>query len=180
MSIAAADDHRLGRRGAAGDHLDLPGDMLTDIFAQIEKGAYRDQARRILHTGVSVLPKLRERRRRTARRRFAFTGNKFEFRAVGSNIDRVSQPLSEPRVAESLDALADGLEGRVRQARSSTMCLKIPRDEGATSAISSACRTAPSSSVASASSDRLPRGSDRMLGNAIDDRAHRAELELVP
>ena len=61
--------------------------MLTDIFEQIERGkAKREQAGGMLEIGVDVLPKLPSDagdRNRTSP--FAFTGNKFEFRAVCSN-----------------------------------------------------------------------------------------------
>jgi glutamine synthetase len=91
--------------------------MLTDIFAQIEKGgATGTKEGGILSTGVSVLPQLpRDAGDRNRTSPFAFTGNKFEFRAVGSN-----QSIAFPNiclnvaVAESLDALATELEGAVR------------------------------------------------------------------
>ena len=119
MSIAAAgNDHRLGANEAPPAIISVfLGDMLTDIFAQIEKGgATGTKEGGILHTGVSVLPQLpRDAGDRNRTSPFAFTGNKFEFRAVGSN-----QSIAFPNiclnvaVAESLDAVATELEGAVR------------------------------------------------------------------
>ena len=89
-SIASAgNDHRLGANEAPPAILSIfLGDMLTDIFEQIEKGgAQVDQARRRRSTPASlVLPKLpRDAGDRNRTSPFAFTGNKFEFRAVSSN-----------------------------------------------------------------------------------------------
>src|SRR5207253_11008396 len=62
------------------------GDMLTDIFEQIEKGGAKStKSGGTLDTGVMVLPKLpRDAGDRNRTSPFAFTGNKFEFRAVRS------------------------------------------------------------------------------------------------
>jgi len=119
MSIAAAgNDHRLGANEAPPAIISVfLGDMLTDIFAQIEKGgATGTKQGGILHTGVSVLPQLpRDAGDRNRTSPFAFTGNKFEFRAVGSN-----QSIAFPNiclnvaVAESLDAVATELEAAVK------------------------------------------------------------------
>ena len=115
MSIASAgNDHRLGANEAPPAIISIfLGDMLTDIFDQIEKGgAKRTKSGGILDTGVSVLPKLpRDAGDRNRTSPFAFTGNKFEFRAVSSN-----QSIAFPNivlnvaVAESLDAIATELE----------------------------------------------------------------------
>jgi glutamine synthetase len=118
MSIAfAGNDHRLGANEAPPAIISIfLGDMLTDIFEQIEKGgATGTKQGGILHTGVSVLPQLpRDAGDRNRTSPFAFTGNKFEFRAVGS-----SQSIAFPNiclnlaVAESLDAIATELEKAV-------------------------------------------------------------------
>jgi glutamine synthetase len=86
--------------------------MLTDIFTQIEQGgATSTKQGGVLDTGVLVLPKLpRDAGDRNRTSPFAFTGNKFEFRAVSSN-----QSIAYPNialnvaVAESLDYLATAL-----------------------------------------------------------------------
>jgi glutamine synthetase len=118
-SIASAgNDHRLGANEAPPAILSIfLGDMLTDIFEQIEKGgATGTKQGGILHTGVSVLPQLpRDAGDRNRTSPFAFTGNKFEFRAVSSN-----QSIAFPNiclnlaVAESIDTIATELEAAVK------------------------------------------------------------------
>jgi len=115
MSIASAgNDHRLGANEAPPAIISVfLGDMLTDLFEQIEKGsARRTKSGGILDTGVAVLPKLpRDAGDRNRTSPFAFTGNKFEFRAVSSG-----QSIAFPNialnvaVAESLDYIATELE----------------------------------------------------------------------
>ena len=115
MAVAhAGNDHRLGANEAPPAILSVfLGDMLTDIFEQVEKGgARRTKAGGLLDMGVSVLPKLpRDAGDRNRTSPFAFTGNKFEFRAVGST-QNVAFPSTclNVAVAESLDALATELE----------------------------------------------------------------------
>jgi glutamine synthetase len=114
-SIASAgNDHRLGANEAPPAILSIfLGDMLTDIFEQIEKGrAKTTKQGGVLDSGVTVLPKLpRDAGDRNRTSPFAFTGNKFEFRAVSS-----SQNIAWPNivlnvaVAESLDFVATELE----------------------------------------------------------------------
>ena len=111
---SAANDHRLGANEAPPAIISVYlGEQLTDVFTQIEKGgATSSKKKEVMHIGVDtlpVLPKDAGDRNRTSP--FAFTGNKFEFRAVGS-----SQSISGPLIAlntimaESLDAMATELE----------------------------------------------------------------------
>ena len=111
---SAGNDHRLGANEAPPAIISVfLGDMLTDIFEQIEKGAAKStKSGGILETGVSVLPKLpRDAGDRNRTSPFAFTGNKFEFRAVSSG-----QSIAMPNiclnvaVADSLAYVADELE----------------------------------------------------------------------
>jgi len=115
-SIAhAGNDHRLGANEAPPAIISVfLGKELADIFEQIEKGAKatRSGDGGLLGLGTPVLPKLPKHsgdRNRTSP--FAFTGNKFEFRAVGS-----SQSISFPAtvlntiVAESIDEMTTALE----------------------------------------------------------------------
>src|SRR5438093_7109005 len=114
-SIASAgNDHRLGANEAPPAILSIfLGDMLTDIFEQIEKGGARSTKHGgELDTGVLVLPKLpRDAGDRNRNSPFAFTGNKFEFRAVSAN-----QSIALPNIAlnvavtESLDFMATEIE----------------------------------------------------------------------
>jgi glutamine synthetase len=115
MAVAhAGNDHRLGANEAPPAILSVfLGDMLTDIFEQVEKGGARStKMGGLLDMGVSVLPKLpRDAGDRNRTSPFAFTGNKFEFRAVGST-QNVAFPATclNVAVAESLDAMATELE----------------------------------------------------------------------
>jgi len=118
-SIASAgNDHRLGANEAPPAILSIfLGDMLTDIFEQIGKGGAKSTKHGgELDTGVLVLPKLpRDAGDRNRTSPFAFTGNKFEFRAVSAN-----QSIGYPNVAlnvavtESLDYMATELEKAVK------------------------------------------------------------------
>jgi glutamine synthetase len=121
-SVASAgNDHRLGANEAPPAIMSVfLGGMLTDIFEQIERGgAKRTKSGGILETGVTVLPKLpRDPGDRNRTSPFAFTGNKFEFRAVSA-----SQSIAFPNivlnvaVAESLDGIATELETAVAGGR---------------------------------------------------------------
>jgi glutamine synthetase len=115
-SIASAgNDHRLGANEAPPAILSIfLGDQLTDIFEQLEKGAAKSTKHGgTMDLGVSVLPKLpRDAGDRNRTSPFAFTGNKFEFRAVssGQNISFPNTALNAA-MAESLDYVANELEG---------------------------------------------------------------------
>jgi glutamine synthetase len=118
MSIASAgNDHRLGANEAPPAILSVfLGDMLTDIFAQVQAGGAKTTKHGgYLDIGVSVLPKLpRDSGDRNRTSPFAFTGNKFEFRAVSSG-QSVAFPATclNVAVAESLDYMASELEGMI-------------------------------------------------------------------
>jgi glutamine synthetase len=117
-SIASAgNDHRLGANEAPPAILSVfLGDMLTDIFEQLEKGAAKSTKQGgTLDVGVSVLPKLpRDAGDRNRTSPFAFTGNKFEFRAVSSG-QSISFPntVLNAAMADSLDSVATELEAAV-------------------------------------------------------------------
>src|SRR6516164_5962326 len=114
---SAANDHRLGANEAPPAIISIfLGDQLQDVIDQLEKGGARSSKQGgFMEIGVSVLPKLpRDAGDRNRTSPFAFTGNKFEFRAVGG-----SQSISGPNtvlntiVAESLDFVATNLEKAV-------------------------------------------------------------------
>jgi glutamine synthetase len=119
MSVAtAANDHRLGANEAPPAIISIfLGDQLNDIIEQIEKGGAKSTRQGgLFETGASVLPQLpKDAGDRNRTSPFAFTGNKFEFRAVGA-----SQNIAGPNtvlnaiVAESLDYIANELEAAVK------------------------------------------------------------------
>jgi glutamine synthetase len=129
FSIASAgNDHRLGANEAPPAILSIfLGDMLTDIFEQIEKGAAKTtKSGGLLDTGVSVLPKLpRDAGDRNRTSPFAFTGNKFEFRAVSGN-----QSIAFPNIAlnvavtEALDYVAGELEKELKSGKKLAVAVK--------------------------------------------------------
>jgi len=139
FSIASAgNDHRLGANEAPPAIISIfLGDMLTDIFQQIEKAgtAKSTKSGGIMDIGVNVLPKLpldAGDRNRTSP--FAFTGNKFEFSAVSAN-----QSIALPNVAlnvavtESLDHIATELEkdlkaGKKLQAAVKSLLTKLIKE----------------------------------------------------
>jgi len=127
----AGNDHRLGANEAPPAIVSIfLGEQLTDIINQIEKGgAKTSKARDVLSIGVDSIPKLPKDvtdRNRTSP--FAFTGNKFEFRAVGSQ-----QSCSGPNVvlntavAKVLDEIATKLE-KVKKADFNTTLQKLLSD----------------------------------------------------
>ena len=121
ISVASAgNDHRLGANEAPPAILSVfLGDQLADVFEQIEKGPAKSSKQGgLLGLGSPVLPELpRHAGDRNRTSPFAFTGNKFEFRAVGS-----SQSVSFPNtvlnviVADALDEMATKLEKRLKSA----------------------------------------------------------------
>ena len=114
---SAANDHRLGANEAPPAIISIfLGDMLTDIVEQLEKGTLeRTIDGGTINLGASSLPALpRHAGDRNRTSPFAFTGNKFEFRAVGSS-QSVAWPCTvlNTIVADSLDYLATRLENAV-------------------------------------------------------------------
>ena len=114
-SIASpANDHRLGANEAPPAIMSIfLGDMLSDILDQVESGTpKKTKSGGALDLGASTLPQIpRHASDRNRTSPFAFTGNKFEFRAVGSTAS-VAWPntVLNTIVAESLDFVATELE----------------------------------------------------------------------
>ncbi|MFZ4575787.1 MAG: glutamine synthetase type III, partial [Phycisphaerales bacterium] len=113
----ASNDHRLGANEAPPAIISIfLGDMLTDIITQLESGTPKSTLKGgKLDLGASSLPQIpRHSGDRNRTSPFAFTGNKFEFRAVGS-----SQAAGWPAtvlntiVTESLDFVANELEKEI-------------------------------------------------------------------
>ena len=116
VSVASAtNDHRLGANEAPPAIISIfLGDQLTDVFAQIAAGgATSSKERGTIQIGVDTLPVLPTDpgdRNRTSP--FAFTGNRFEFRAPGS-LQSIAGPMTmiNAILADSLDAIATRIEG---------------------------------------------------------------------
>ncbi|MFA5040713.1 MAG: glutamine synthetase III [Bdellovibrionales bacterium] len=114
-SVASiGNDHRLGANEAPPAIISMYlGDQLVDVIEQLEKGQPKSSKKAgAMRIGVDALPPLpRDATDRNRTSPFAFTGNKFEFRAPGS-----SQSCSGPNVvlntivAEAFDRIASELE----------------------------------------------------------------------
>ena len=115
LSIASAgNDHRLGANEAPPAIVSIfLGDELEDILNAIESGEkYEKKERCIMETGVGSLPNfVKDTTDRNRTSPLAFTGNKFEFRMLGSSIS-IAGPniILNTIVAEELDKFADILE----------------------------------------------------------------------
>ena len=110
----AGNDHRLGAHEAPPAIISIYlGDQLTDVIEQLEQGVPKSSKQAgAMKLGSDTLPPLpRDATDRNRTSPFAFTGNKFEFRAPGS-----SQSCSEPNVvintivAEAFDMISEQLE----------------------------------------------------------------------
>lgn len=118
----AGNDHRLGANEAPPAILSVfLGETLTDIFERLEslEEMRLEEAGGLMGLGTPVLPRLpRHASDRNRTSPFAFTGNKFEFRAVGA-----SQSISWPAtvlntiVADALEELCNELEAELAQGR---------------------------------------------------------------
>ena len=115
VSVASAgNDHRLGANEAPPAIVSMfLGDDLTDILQAIETGtAYSQKDKEVMKVGVHILPKFtRDTTDRNRTSPFAFTGNKFEFRMLGSDLS-IAGPniILNTIVAEELSVFADVLE----------------------------------------------------------------------
>ncbi len=139
ISIATAgNDHRLGANEAPPAIISVfTGEQLEDIFNQLEQGVPRGSKKGgFLGLGVPALPPLpRHAGDRNRTSPFAFTGNKFEFRAVGAS-QTVSFPVTviNTIVAEALDEMATDLEQRLEKGQ--------PFEEALAEVLSTAIREA--------------------------------------
>ncbi len=113
----ASNDHRLGANEAPPAIISVYlGSQLEDVYNQIKSGHLEGSAQAALMSlGVDTLPELnRDPGDRNRTSPFAFTGNRFEFRAVGSG-QSVAGPLVvlNTILADSLQWMSDELEGRL-------------------------------------------------------------------
>lgn len=110
----AGNDHRLGANEAPPAIISIfLGDQLSDIIEQIKAGGAKTSSEKTtMELGVDVLPTLpKDTTDRNRTSPFAFTGNKFEFRAVGSS-QTCAWPMAvlNTIMAETLDEIATRLE----------------------------------------------------------------------
>jgi glutamine synthetase len=131
----AGNDHRLGANEAPPAIVSVfLGDALTAIFEAVLAGKPAEVTPKTLMDLGMALPEIaRDNTDRNRTSPFAFTGNKFEFRAVGS-----SQPIQMPNtflnvaVAEALDDLAGRLEKRLGESKAAdarvTALLAVARE----------------------------------------------------
>ena len=117
VSVASAgNDHRLGAKEAPPAIISMfLGDDLTKILEAIETGSEysSENSREVIKVGVHILPRFaKDTTDRNRTSPFAFTGNKFEFRMLGSDLS-ISGPniILNTIVAEELSQFADVLEG---------------------------------------------------------------------
>ncbi|HKJ47396.1 MAG TPA: glutamine synthetase III [Balneolales bacterium] len=129
ISISGAgNDHRLGANEAPPAIISIfVGDQLQDVFDQIMKGEAKSSKQGgILGLGTPTLPKLPKHagdRNRTSP--FAFTGNKFEFRAVGSS-QSVSFPVVvlNTIVADAIEKMCDQMDKEFKDGKSTEEALE--------------------------------------------------------
>jgi glutamine synthetase len=116
---SAGNDHRLGANEAPPAIISIYlGDMLADVFEQLRKSGSAKSSKKggVMQLGVDslpVLPKDAGDRNRTSP--FAFTGNKFEFRAVGSSFS-IAGPLVALNtiVADSIEFMVERIEAEMK------------------------------------------------------------------
>ncbi len=115
ISVASAgNDHRLGANEAPPAIVSMfVGDELSAILDSIEAGTdYTDVKKTMMSVGVSTLPRIpKDNTDRNRTSPFAFTGNKFEFRMLGSTFNiACTNVMLNTIVAEELCQFADELE----------------------------------------------------------------------
>ncbi len=128
----AGNEHRLGANEAPPAIISVfLGDQLSKILDTIEKGKKNEMSREdIMDLGVSRLPAVnRDMTDRNRTSPFAFTGNKFEFRAVGSS-QNISTPISvlNTIVAESLDYVREKIEKAAKSKEFNAAVLGVVAD----------------------------------------------------
>ena len=115
LSVASAgNDHRLGANEAPPAIISIfLGDELTAVLKSIEEGTFFESKKEMMSIGATVLPHfVKDTTDRNRTSPFAFTGNKFEFRSLGSSAS-VAGPntVLNTAVAEVLSQFAEKLSG---------------------------------------------------------------------
>ncbi|MBE9029839.1 glutamine synthetase III [filamentous cyanobacterium LEGE 11480] len=128
----ASNDHRLGANEAPPAIMSVYlGSQIEQVFDQIKNGSISESSKKgVMDLGVSVVPPLTKDagdRNRTSP--FAFTGNRFEFRAVGSS-QSVSGPLIvlNTMLADSLEWIAGRLEAELANGDQNTAILTVLKE----------------------------------------------------
>ncbi len=116
ISVASAgNDHRLGAAEAPPAIVSMfLGDELTEILQAIERGEhYTEHETTKMETGAKILPRfIKDNTDRNRTSPFAFTGNKFEFRMLGSSASVAdANVVLNTIIADTLREFADSLEG---------------------------------------------------------------------
>ena len=128
ISVASAgNDHRLGANEAPPAILSVfVGDELGALLDAIQSGRDYASADTVKMAGASVLPPIpKDTTDRNRTSPFAFTGNKFEFRMLGSAMNiACANIMLNTAVAESLRQFADELEGAEDFASASALLIK--------------------------------------------------------
>jgi glutamine synthetase len=119
---SAGNDHRLGANEAPPAIMSIfLGDLLTRILNEIESGTGLDQnpEAAVIKLGVSKLPEvMRDNTDRNRTSPFAFTGNKFEFRAVGSSASTAfPMTLLNAAVAEGMSEVTEALKAKMKEGK---------------------------------------------------------------
>ncbi len=115
LSVASAgNDHRLGANEAPPAIVSMfVGEELEEVIDSLEKGVkYNGKGKKTMKLGVDTLPELpKDTTDRNRTSPFAFTGNKFEFRMVGSSFSLAGPNITiNTMVADTLREFADELE----------------------------------------------------------------------
>jgi glutamine synthetase len=123
-SIASSgNDHRLGANEAPPAIISaFMGNMLDNMLNEIEKDAHKslDYKEVVIKLGVSKLPTvMKDNTDRNRTSPFAFTGNKFEFRAVGSSAScAFPVTIINCAVADAIDEITASLEEKIKSSKS--------------------------------------------------------------
>lgn len=126
---SAGNDHRLGANEAPPAIMSIfLGDQLEDVYKQLEKGTARKSKKSgLLGLGSQVLPPIpRHSGDRNRTSPFAFTGNKFEFRAVGSDqTASFTNVVLNTIAAQAIKELSAALKAALKKAKSFDKALEI-------------------------------------------------------
>jgi glutamine synthetase len=118
---SSGNDHRLGANEAPPAIISVfLGDLLTRILNELETGTGTQSAEAaVLKLGVSRLPEvMKDNTDRNRTSPFAFTGNKFEFRAVGSSASTAFPiTLVNAAVADGLSEITESLKSKLKSAK---------------------------------------------------------------